>query len=97
MLNILVQPRRDTKAATRFFRRLLEGLLYVLRVIATDKLRSYGVAQRKLPPKAERRQNRHLNNRTEDLHCPTRRRERKMQRFKSPDRANDFLSAYAFI
>jgi putative transposase len=97
VLDILVQPRRDAKAAKRFFRRLLKGLQYVPRVIVTDKLRSYGVAQRKLLPKAEHRQSRYLNNRAENSHRPTRRRERQMQRFKSPEQANDFLSAHAFI
>ena len=48
VLDILVQPRRDAKAAKQFFRRLLKGLQYVPRVIVTDKLRSYGVAQREL-------------------------------------------------
>jgi putative transposase len=46
VLDILVQPRRDAKAAKRFFRPLLKGLQYVPRVIVTDKLRSHGVAQR---------------------------------------------------
>ena len=46
VLDILVQDRRDAKAAKRFFQRLLKGLQYVPRVIVTDKLRSYGVAQR---------------------------------------------------
>jgi transposase-like protein len=45
VLDILVQPRRDSNAAKRFFKRLLKGLEYVPRVIVTDKLRSYGVAQ----------------------------------------------------
>ena len=67
VLDILVQPRRDAKAAKRFFRRLLKGLQYVPRVIVTDKLRSYGVAQRKLLPKTEHRQSRYLNNRAEKL------------------------------
>jgi putative transposase len=66
-------------------------------VIVTDKLRSYGVAQRKLLAKAEPRQSRYLNNRAENSHRPTRRRERQMQRFKSLGQANDFLSAHAFI
>ena len=43
VLDILVQGRRHSNAAKRFFRRLLKGLQYVPRVIATDKLRSYGV------------------------------------------------------
>jgi putative transposase len=97
VLDILVQPRRDAKAAKRFFRWLLKGLQYVPRVIVTDKLRSYGVAHRQLLPKVEHRQSRYLNNRAENSHRPTRRRERQMQRFKSPEQAQDFLSPHAFI
>jgi putative transposase len=97
VLDILVQSRRDAKAAKRFFRRLLKGLQYVPRVIVTDKLRSHGVAHRQLLPKGEHRQSRYLNNRAENSHRPTRRRERQMQRFKSPEQAQDFLSAHAFI
>ena len=88
---------RDGKAAKRFFRRLLKGLHYVPRVIVTDKLRSYGVAKRQLLPEAEHRQSRYLNNRAENSHRPTRRRERQMQRFKSLEQAQTFLSAHAFI
>jgi putative transposase len=97
VLDILVQERRDGKAATRFFKRLLKGLQYVPRVIITDKLGSYGVAQRRLLPNVEHRQSRYLNNRAENSHRPTRRRERQMQRFKSSDHAQHFLSAHAFI
>ena len=46
MLDILVQSRRNAKAARRFFKKLLKGLQYVPRVIVTDKLRSYGAAKR---------------------------------------------------
>jgi hypothetical protein len=83
VLDIPVQPRRDANAAKRFFKRLLKGLQYVPRVIVTDKLRSYGVARRQLLPDVEHRQSRYLNNRAENSHRPTRRRERQMQRFKS--------------
>ena len=65
--------------------------------IVTDKLRSHGVAHRELLPKVEHRQSRYLNNRAENSHRPTRRRERQMQRFKSPQQAQDFLSVHAFI
>jgi putative transposase len=97
VLDILVQPRRDAKAAKRVFRRLLKGLQYELRVIITDKQKSYGVAQREIPPKVEHRQSRYLNNRAENSHRPTRRRERQMQRFKSRDQAQNFLSVQCFI
>jgi putative transposase len=97
VLDILVQERRNAKAAKRFFRRLLKGLQYVPRVIVTDKLRSYGVAQRQIFPEVEHRQSRYLNNRAENSHRPTRRRERQMQRFKSPKQAQGFLFAHSFI
>ena len=77
-LDILVQARRDANAAKRFFQRLLKGLQYVPRVIVTDKLRSYGVARRHLLPSVEHRQSRYLNNRAENSHRPSRRREQQI-------------------
>ena len=95
VLDTLVQARRDAQAAKRFFKRLLTGLQYQPRVIVTDKLRSYGVAQRQLLPGVVHRQSRYLNNRAENSHRPTRRRERQMQRFKSSRQAQDFRFAQA--
>jgi putative transposase len=66
VLDILVQARRDAQAAKRFFQRLLKGMQYEPRVIVTDKLRSYGVAQRQLLPGVEHRQHKGLNNRAEN-------------------------------
>jgi putative transposase len=97
VLDILVQSRRSAGAAKRFFKRLLKGLQYVPRVLVTDKLGSYGVAKRALLPEVEHRKSRYLNNRAENAHRPTRRRERQMQRFKSSRQAQRFLSAHAFI
>jgi putative transposase len=97
VLDILVQRRRDKKAAKKFFRKLLQGLTYVPRVIVTDKLKSYGAAKRELLPGVEHRQHRYLNTRAENSHQPTRQRERRRQRFKSPGQAQRFLSAYGLI
>jgi putative transposase len=97
VLDILVQSRRNTKAAKRFFRKLLEGLQYVPRVIITDKLRSYGAAKREILPGVEHRQHKGLNNRAENSHQPTRLREKKMRRFKSAKQAQRFLSAFGPI
>jgi len=66
------------------------GLLYVPRVIVTDKLKSYAAAKRQILPGVEHRQSRYLNNRAEVSHQPTRRQERQMQRFKSPKQAQRF-------
>ncbi len=93
VLDILVQSRRNTKAATRFFKKLLKGLEYVPRVIITDKLRSYGAAKKELLPGVEHRQHKRLNNRAENSHQPTRVREKVMRRFKSQGQAQRFLSA----
>lgn len=97
MLDILVQGRRNAKAAKRFFRKLLKGLRYVPRVIVTDKLKSYTAAKREVLPGVEHRQSRYLNNRAEVSHQPTRRRERQMQRFKSVRHAQCFLSIHSRI
>jgi putative transposase len=93
ILDILVQRRRDKKAAKKFFRKLLKGLRYTPRVIVTDKLQSYGAAKREMLPGVEYRQHRYLNNRAENSHQPTRQRERRMGRFKSPGHALRFLAA----
>ena len=97
VLDILVQERRNATAAKRVFKRLLRGLKYKPRRIVTDGLRSYGVAKREVLPDVRHRTSRHLNNRAENSHRPTRRRERRMQRFKSPGQARRFLSAHAMI
>src|SRR5499426_3102495 len=97
VLDILVQRRRDKQAAKKFFRKLLKGLTYVPRVVITDKLQSYGAAMQEMLPGVEHRQHRYLNNRAENSHQPTRQRERRMQRFKSPGHAQRFLSAYGPI
>ena len=97
MLDILVQDRRNATAAKRFFKRLLAGLKYKPRRIVTDGLRSYGAAKREVLPDVRQRTSRYLNNRAENSHRPTRRRERQMQRFKSPEQAQRFLSSHAMI
>ena len=91
ILDILVQRRRDRKAAKKFFRKLLKGLTSVPRVLITDKLASYGAAKREILPSVEQRQHRYLNNRAENSHQPTRQRERRMQGCKSPGHAQRFL------
>lgn len=97
ILDILVQRRRDKHAAKRFFRKLLKGLQYVPRVLITDKLASYKAARRDVLPSVEHRHHKRLNNRAENSHQPTRERERRMKRFKSPGHAQRFLAAHGPI
>ena len=97
VLDILVQSRRDKKAAKKFFRKLLKGLRYVPRVLITDKLRSYGAARAEVMPSVEHLQQKYQNNRAENSHQPTRLREKVMRRFKSSVHAQRFLSAFGII
>jgi putative transposase len=75
VLDILVQSRRNKKAAKKCFKKLLKGLRYVPRLLITDKLKSYAAAKREVMPGVEHRQSRYLNNRCENSHRPTRERE----------------------
>ncbi len=97
VLDILVQSRRDKKAAKRFFRKLLKGLRYVPRVIITDKLKSYSAARFDVMPSVEHLQQKYQNNRAENSHQPTRLREKVMRRFKSAGHAQRFLSVFGII
>src|SRR6202795_1187968 len=94
VLDVLVQRRRDTRAAQRLMRKLLKSAGAPPRVMITDKLRSYGAARAKMGLQVEHRQHKGLNNRAENSHQPTRRRERIMKRFKSRRQAQRFLSVH---
>jgi putative transposase len=91
---VLLQRRRDTNAAKRFFRKLLKKQGFVPRVMVTDNLKSYETAKKQGMPNLEHRPHKGLNNRAENSHQPTRVRERRMRRFKSPGQAQRFLSAF---
>jgi putative transposase len=97
VLDILVQPRRDRRAAERFFRRLLKGQGSEPRRLVTDKLRSYGAARRDTMPSVRHDTSRYANNRAEVSHQPTRQRERQMREFKSPRQAQRFLTIHGLI
>ena len=94
VLDVLVQSRRDKRAAKRLLRKLLKRQGRAPRVMITDKLASYPAAKQELMPGVEHRRHKGLNNRAENSHQPTRRRERQMKRFKSAGQAQRFLSAH---
>jgi putative transposase len=96
-LEVLVQKRRNAKAARRFLRQLLKRLGYAPRAIVTDKLSSYSAARSATMPAVEHRRGGRLNNRAENSHQPTRERERRMRHFKSIRHAQRFLSVHRSI
>ena len=97
VIDVFIQSRRDGAAAKRFFKRLLRRHGEEPRQIVTDKLRSYGVAQRELIPETIHNTAQYANNRAELSHQPTRVRERVMRRFKSAAQAQRFLNIHAAV
>ena len=96
VLDMLVQPGRDKAAAKKLLRKLLKRNGF-LQVIVTDKLRSYGAALQELGFTGRHDQGLLANNRAENSHQPLRRRERKMQGFKSARSAQRFVSTHAAV
>jgi putative transposase len=97
VLDMLVQRRRDKRAAVRLMRKLLRKQGFAPKLLTTDKLGSYGSAFRQLRLTCHHEQGLRKNNRAENSHQPVRRRERKMQRFKSAGSAQRFLSIHAAV
>ena len=100
VLDMLVQRRRDTRAALRLMRKLLkkqEKQGFAPKLLVTDKLGSYGSAFRQLRLTCPHDQGLRKNNRAENSHQIVRRRERKMQRFKSSRSAQRFLNIHSAV
>ena len=97
VLDVLVQSKRNKRAALKLMRKLLRKYAFVPERLVTDDLRSYSAAVRELGIERRHERGRWKNNRAENSHQPTRRRERKMQRFKSPGSAQKFLSTHAAV
>ena len=97
VVDVFLPARRDGRAATRFFKRLLKVNGREPRKIVTDKLRSYGVAHRELIPDTIHDTSQYANNRAELSHQPARVRERGMRRLKSTSQAQRFLSTHAAV
>ncbi len=97
LLDILVQSRRDRRAAIRFFRKVLKGQGRLPHRVITDKLRSYSAAHRTVMPSVPHSTRQYENNRAEVSHQPTRQRERQMRRFKSVGHAQHFLSVHGLV
>jgi putative transposase len=97
VLDSLVQRRRNTIAAIKLMRKLLKKQGFAPEMLVTDKLRPYGAAKSELGLSARHEQGLRTNDRAENSHQSVRRREFKMQRFKSPGSAQRFLSVHAAV
>lgn len=97
VLDVLVQKRRNKRAALKLMRNLLKNQGIRPKQIVTDRLGSYGAALKELRLEKNHKMGGRSNNRAENSHLPIRRRERKMQRFKSQRSAQRFLSTHGPI
>jgi putative transposase len=97
LIDILVQKRKDTQAARRFFRKLLRSQTEVPVEITMDKLRSYVAAKRDVMPSVAHCHDQYANNRAEVPHEPTREQERQIRGFRSDGHAQRFFSAHGQI
>ena len=97
VLNFLIRPKRDKKAAFKLMRRLFKRQGFVPKWIVTYKLRPYSSALSQLGLAQHHERGKDMNNRAENSHQPVRRRERKMQRFKSAGAAKCFLAVHAAV
>ena len=95
VLDVLVQSRRNKRAALKLMRKLLKKYGFVPDKLVTDDLRSYAAAASDLGIARRHERGQWRNNRAENSHQPTRRREYKMQGFKCPGSAQRFLSTHA--
>ena len=97
VIDILMQRRKDKRAAKRFFHKMLKHQGETPRRMITDKLPSYAAARREIMPSVGHCQNRYANNRCEGSHQHTRQHERKMRRFKSVGQAQRFLAVHSQV
>jgi putative transposase len=95
VLDVLVQSRRNKRAALKLMRKLLKKYGFVPDKLVTDDLKSYTAAVNDLGIATRHERGQWRDNRAENSHQQTRRRERMMQRFKSPGSAQRFLSTHA--
>src|SRR6202045_3918240 len=87
--------QKEQRAALKLMRNLLKKYGFVPDKLVTDELRSYAAAASHLGIAKRHERHRWRNNRAENSHQPTRRREKKMQGFKSVGSAQRFLSTHA--
>tara|TARA_R110002020_G_scaffold53338_10_gene149347 strand:+ start:14099 stop:14716 length:618 start_codon:yes stop_codon:yes gene_type:complete len=97
VLDEIVQKRRNTKAAKRLLIRLMKKQVCMPKRILTDKLRSYAAARCHVMPAIEHRSHKGLNNRAGNSHLPLRKRERVMQRFRSPGALQRVISVFSAV
>ncbi|WP_170387996.1 IS6 family transposase [Ruegeria atlantica] len=97
VLDEILQPKRDKRAAKRLLRNLIKRLGFIPKRIITDKLRSYSATKREIAPGLDHWSHKGLNNRAENSHLPFRKRERTMQGHRSPGGLQRFVATHSAV
>ncbi|WP_143217439.1 IS6 family transposase, partial [Acetobacter sp. DsW_063] len=97
ILDEILQTRRNTKAAKRLLTQLLKKPGVRPKRTIAYKVKSCGAAKRQVIPCVEHRSHKGLNNRAENSHLPLRKRERALQKFRSPGGCQRFISVFSAI
>ncbi|NVN03932.1 MULTISPECIES: IS6 family transposase [Asaia] len=97
VLDEILQTRRNAKAARRLLTRLLKWQGLRSSRMITDKLKSYETARRNMRLSIRHLSHKGLNNRTENSHLLLRKRERIMQKFRSPGGCQRFVSVFSAV
>jgi putative transposase len=96
VLEAVVTAKRDKAAALKLLKRIMKKYGRP-RKIVTDGLRAYSGAMKEVGNADRQEVGRGLNNRAENSHQPFRRRERAMERFRSPKTLQKFSSVHAQV
>jgi len=91
---VFATKRRDRRAALRFLKRAMKRYGR-LRMIATDRLRSYRAAKNVIGNSQRQECGRWLNNRAENSHQPFRRRKGAMSKFRDIKTLRKFAAVFA--
>ena len=92
-----LEPDPGVRRIIQLMRKPMRKQGFAPKRVVTDKLRSYSAAFQHLRLSCHHEQGLRQNNRAENSHQVVRRRERKLQRFKSPGSAQQFLSMHAAV
>lgn len=97
VLDEILQTQRNAKAGQRLLTSLLHKQGAKPARIVTDNLSYYATAKRHDMPSVGHLTHIRLNNRAENSHLPLRKREKVIQKFRSPDRCQLFLSVFSAV
>ena len=97
VLDVLLRSKRDKRATVKLMRKLPKKYAMVPDRLVTDDLRSYRAAVQDLGIESHNERGKWKNNRAENSHQATWRRDAETQRFKSPGATQKFLSTHAAV